>query len=164
MADWKTRIFGAIGGNLSFPVSNSLSGLANRSIFGQLFAPEAIALEDYQRNEQSAINAFNRQSEFNAIEAQKQRDFEERMANTSFQRVVKDMKIAGINPIIGLGLRGADTPSGVSASASSSSGSVGTSAENDLVPALLSILAGVITKGKGGSSPVVVKNFINKLR
>lgn len=66
----------------------------------------------------SASNAFN------ASEAQKQRDWEEYMSNTSYQRGVKDMQAAGINPaIMAMGGSSASTPSSSSASASGNSSS-----------------------------------------
>lgn len=65
-------------------------------------------------------------NEFNAQQAQIQRDFEERMANTAFQRQVADMKRSGVNPALAMspGASGATVPSG-SAASSVSPGSVG---------------------------------------
>lgn len=54
---------------------------------------------------------------FNSAEAQKDREFQERMANTAIQRQVADMQAAGINPAA-LNGNGADVPSGAAASAS----------------------------------------------
>lgn len=54
-------------------------------------------------------------NQFNADEAQKQRDFEEYMSSTSFQRQVKDMQAAGINPAMAMKGDGAAVPSGASA-------------------------------------------------
>lgn len=82
----------------------------------------------------SANNAFNAEQakitrEFNSAEAKKDRDWQEYMSNTAYQRQVQDMINAGINPA-SIGGDGASVPGGATASASpasaaSSSGSGG---------------------------------------
>jgi len=58
---------------------------------------------------------------FNAGEAAKNRDFQEQMSNTQYQRATKDMMAAGINPMLAVSQGGAGNVSGSSASTSAPS-------------------------------------------
>ncbi|AXL15555.1 DNA pilot protein [Microviridae sp.] len=54
----------------------------------------------------------------NARSSAKQMRFQERMANTAYQRQMRDMQLAGINPMLAMSSGGASTPSGASAPSS----------------------------------------------
>lgn len=71
-------------------------------------------------NEANKIAQSNTAAEmaFNAYEAQKNRDWQEMMSNTAYQRAIKDMQAAGLNPILAAANGGATTPSGGMASTS----------------------------------------------
>lgn len=108
-------------------LSTSPVGNTWRGIGSDWFNANAVAAEDWQRAEQSADNAFQRDlyqmqlaNQFNASEAQKARDFEERLSNTSYQRAMADLKAAGLNPILAYQQGGASSPSSPAASSSSS--------------------------------------------
>lgn len=67
--------------------------------------------------ESYAMSQANNQ--WNAEQAQKQMDFQERMSNTSHQREVKDLIAAGLNPVLSAN-SGASSPAGASSSADTS--------------------------------------------
>lgn len=69
----------------------------------------------------SALNAWREAAEYNARQAEIQRQWQERMSNTVYQRTVEDMKKAGINPVLaaGMGLGTASVGSGATASMTS---------------------------------------------
>lgn len=85
--------------------AGALLGAAGLSAGGSLLS--SVAQYGMQKDQQA----------FNAEQAQINRDFEERMSNTAYQRQVADMEAAGLNPAaIGATGGGSFTPSGAAAS------------------------------------------------
>lgn len=116
------------------------------------------ALYAYQREQQAAKEAFEREANFNASEAQKNRDWQEMMSNTAFQRQVADLEKAGFSPLAALGgSSGAPVSSGSAASASghqaSSSAARGPSSNmGGVIGALVTAVALMATKGMSAVS------------
>lgn len=117
---------------LSSPSDTSTSGDANAYIEG-LFS--------------STGENILQSMEFNSTEAQKNRDFQERLANSAYQRAVTDLKKAGLNPLLAYGSAAqAATPSSTAASVNTVAG--------DTIGSLLMVLAALMS-----SSADVMKAF-----
>lgn len=110
---------------LSLSRSNSAMSQAN-----------AEQMMDFQRESNNAAMSWSAQ------EAQKNRDWQERLSNTAHQREVKDLVAAGLNPVLSAN-NGAYTGSGATGQAFSSSGAMGQT-DNSGTAALTSLMGNII--------------------
>lgn len=102
-------------------------------------------------------NTAAEQNAFNAEQAQLNRDFQERMSNTSWQRGVADMQSAGMNSAMAYSQGGASVPSGSSASASQ-----GGTALLSLLGAAIGGMSGVARAAVQANSAQSVAKLYNK--
>ena len=123
-------------------------------------------------NSSEAINADRRSYEmqlqsqqYNSAEAQKNRDWQERLSNTSIQRAAADYKAAGYSPLALLGGSGASTPSGSVAHSSAASGHASSASGNgvSLLKGVVSLIADVATQGMSSAAKAAAQGATSGL-
>lgn len=82
-------------------------------------APYALGAGASAYDSKQTTSAQRAANETNERIAKENRDFQERMSNTSYQRSKKDLIAAGYNPILAMRQGGAGTPSGMGATVQS---------------------------------------------
>jgi len=102
----------------------------------------------------SAVAMANVDRDFQSKEAQKNRDYQERLSNTAYQRSMEDMTKAGLNPAMMYSkIGGASTPSGSTASGSRSTPPASSTGQ------LVSLIAGAV-----GSAILATKNSAGAIK
>lgn len=129
--EYLDRFYGWQGGQNEFQSKTNRQNMLMQMGYNTL---AAIQQGIYNHIENNAAMSYN------SAEALANRNWQERMSNTAYQRAVEDMRKAGINPILAYANGGASTPGGSGATITGASmgmpsaSALGVSALNGNVP------------------------------
>lgn len=115
----------------------------------QMDANRIAQAEQAQIDRDFQLNSAREAMDFSAAEAAKQRNWQEMMSNTAYQRAVQDMRAAGINPILAYTQGGASTPSGAAGTGYAASGSRAEVDTNSLTSLLGSMMTSAASVARG---------------
>lgn len=137
---------GALGGLLEIPESAALpSGMSDLQSFLQSIADRNNAWSASQAQKQMDFqrDSADRAMQFNHDEAELSRKWQEYMSNTAHQREIKDLKAAGLNPVLSA-QAGAPVTSGATASGYASQGAMGET-DHSVAGSLVSLLGSMLS-------------------
>lgn len=120
-----SKILGQVLNNVS-TITGTTSNQANAISAASAQAAMAQSAHEAAINREFQQKSWEQTSAYNAAEAQKNRDWQEHMSNTAYQRAMSDMLAAGLNPILAYQQGGASTPAGSVASIGTLGGAMGT--------------------------------------
>lgn len=134
------RSHSSASGLLSGGLDGALAVLTrNASQNSALSAQMAAEQRDWQQRQNKLA------MDFNSAEAAKSRDWQAMMSNTAHQREIRDLKAAGLNPVLSaMGGNGAAVTSGATASGVTSAGAKG-EVDTSVNAALVQILGSVLS-------------------
>ena len=107
------------------------------------YAAEMKDLEDEAWERQASYNTASAREamDFSSAEAEKNRQWQEYMSNTAYQRAVADLRKAGLNPLLAYSQGSASTPTGSTAVSSQASSAKPEYNKNNISVELISLLA-----------------------
>lgn len=137
---------------------NSSSGQNNFSSISDIleYAKQSSS-EASDRQEEFNREMWNKTAEYNANQAQLDREFQERMSNTQYQRAIKDLESAGLNKLLAYSNLQGNSPSGSVASMSP----VSSTRNSDNIGSLLGSLANNARDNKTKITTTLLSSLIN---
>lgn len=119
-------------------------------------------LQDLVKNE-NAAETVGQDRAWAELQAQKQMDFQKMMSDTAYQRAVKDLKAAGLNPALAYSQGGASSSAGALAYTQSSQQNADINRENNIfktLNALIGALGGLANTALGKVLPSKSVSFV----